>query len=71
MATITSTDNLFASATIRGVEFFSYAGSGISCLSELIRRVRQQAVNAHGMVTLNVRNASQGWAQTRDFYLGF
>ena len=70
MATISSTDNLFATASIMGQHFFHFTGNGISSLSELISRVRRHPLAPKGMVTLTVRNSSQGWSQSRAFYLG-
>lgn len=70
MATISSSDNLFATASIMGRQFFNYAGCGIESISELISRVRNHPLATKGMVTLTVRNSSQGWSQSRSFYLG-
>ncbi|MDE6300386.1 MAG: hypothetical protein K2M19_01540 [Muribaculaceae bacterium] len=69
MANINATDNLFASATIMGRQVFQFAGSGIGSLGELINRVRNTPGLMSGLVTLTVRNTSQGWSQSRDFYL--
>lgn len=70
MATIHTTDTLFASATMMGRQVFNFAGSGISSLAELINKVRTAPGVMAGLVTLTVRNTSQGWSQSRDFYLG-
>lgn len=69
MATISSSDNLFASASIMGEQIFNFVGSGISSLGELISQVRRSPQAKTGMVTLTVRNSSQGWSQSRAFYL--
>lgn len=69
MATIHASDTLFASATIMGRQVFNFAGSGIESLSDLINKVRSAPGMITGLVTLIVRNSSQGWSQSRDFYL--
>lgn len=68
MATISSSDNLFASASIMGEQIFNFCGNGIMSISDLINRVRATS-SRRGMVTLTVRNTSQGWSQSRAFYL--
>ena len=69
MATITSDDNLFATAYMRGIEFFSISGSGFSGLGEIIEKIRHHAGANRGMVTENVRNATRGWSQSSSVYL--
>jgi len=69
MATISSSDILFATASVMGKQFFNFCGTGISSLGELIGRVRNES-NCRGMVTLTIRNTSQGWSQSKAFYLG-
>ncbi|MDE7467531.1 MAG: hypothetical protein K2M61_04170 [Muribaculaceae bacterium] len=68
MANINTTDNLFASATMMGRQVFQFAGSGISSLNDIITRLRSTPGIA-GLITLTVRNASQGWSQSRQYYL--
>lgn len=70
MATISSTDILFATASVMGKQFFNFCGAGISSLAELIGRVRNESACHRGMVTLTIRNTSQGWSQSKAFYLG-
>ncbi len=70
MATISSSDNLFATASMMGEQIFNFAGSGVASLGELIAKVRNAPGARPGMVTLTVRNSSQGWSQSRSFYLG-
>lgn len=68
MATLAPSDYVFATASVHGVEFFNFAGEGIADMSTLIQKVRHHA-DCVGMVTLNVRNTSRGWSQSRNFYL--
>ncbi len=70
MATISSSDNLFASASIMGEQIFNFVGTGVASLGELISKVRNSPMARPGMVTLTIRNSSQGWSQSRAFYLG-
>lgn len=69
MAQILSSDNLFATAYYRGNEVFRFAGSGISSVSDLIMKMRDHATLSAGMVTLNIRNSSQGWSHSRAVYI--
>lgn len=68
MANISTTDRLFISAVSMGQQFYNFAGSGIDSLSEIIELVRNYPATPRGMVTLTVRNASQGWAENKAFY---
>ncbi len=70
MSTISSTDILFATATLMGRQVYVYNGDGISSLAQLMSRVRGAAPGRRGMATLTVRNATRGWSESRDFYLG-
>ena len=70
MATISSSDNLFASASIMGEQIFNFVGTGVASLGELIPKVGNSPMARPGMVTLTIRNSSQGWSQSRAFYLG-
>lgn len=69
MASISNTDNLFISASSMGHQFYNYTGCGISSISEIIRSVRDLPCQPRGMITITVRNASKGWAQTQALYL--
>lgn len=69
MAKISPMDNLFATAYMRGVEFFRFNGTGISSLVELVEKMRDHASASGGMVTLTVRNTSKGWSESRSIYL--
>ena len=68
MATISSSDRLFATASSMGRQFFNFSGS-VSSFDELIARLRSQPDAPRGMITLTVRNSSQGWSQSRAIYL--
>ena len=68
MATISSTDRIFASAWQRGREIFNACGDGFSGFADIVSQLRRGG-NAPGMVTLTVRNSSQGWTRTSSIYL--
>lgn len=68
MANISSTDSLYICATSMGCQFYNYYGNGITSLADIINRVRNTPGAPHGMVMVTVRNASQGWSQSRAFY---
>lgn len=70
MATISSTDNLYATASMMGRQIFDYNGAGVESFGDLVALVRNGAGTLRGLVTMTVRNASQGWMQSRSFYLG-
>ncbi len=69
MAQILSSDNLFATAYYLGNEVFRFSGSGISSVNDLVMIMRDHAMLSAGMVTLNIRNSSQGWSHSRSIYL--
>lgn len=69
MANISHSDILFATATMQGRQFFNFAGRGLDSYGSLIDKVRQEASTLSGLVTLTIRNTTQGWAESRDFYL--
>lgn len=68
MANISSTDSLFISAEVMGQQFYNYMGSGIGSLGDIIAMIRNMPAAPRGMVTLTVRNASQGWSRSSAFY---
>lgn len=69
MATFSSSDTIFASVCQRGREIFSTSGTGFRSMSDIVARVLTGGT-ARGMVTLTVRNSSQGWSRTSAMYLG-
>ncbi len=65
---ISSSDTLFASVTLRGREIFNKCLSGVSAVSEVISDLRSDPTVA-GLVTLRLRNSTQGWTRTQILYL--
>lgn len=68
MATISSSDNLFVSAFSMDRQFFNFIGNGIDSFKSLIAAVRNTPGAPRGMVTVTVRNATQGWSRSQSFY---
>lgn len=69
MARISPDDNLFATVISRGREVFSFQGKGISGFPDLLEKLRDHTPGCGGMVTINVRNSSQGWSHSQAIYL--
>lgn len=65
MKTISCTDIIYATVRRRGMTVASLCLSGIHSLKELICRVREALGGAGGLVTLLLRNGSQGWTDRR------
>ncbi len=61
MGTIHSSDVIFATLIQHGRQIGSYRLSGISSLSDIINDVRNRAARVTGIVTLQLRNGTQGW----------
>ncbi len=63
---ISSTDTIFATVCQRGRQVYSTVGTGFTSMSDVVGRLRGAA---SGMVTLTVRNSSQGWSRTANLYI--
>lgn len=61
MGTIHASDVIFATLIQHGRQIGSFRLSGISSLSEIIDNVRSNAARVPGIVTLQLRNGTQGW----------
>lgn len=60
---INYTDILYVTAICGGMTLISTTMSGISSLGDVFRHLRSQAVAAKGVITLQIRNGTQGWSQ--------
>ena len=69
MKTITLSDIIFARATMMGREIANIRLHGISSMDDLVRRLRAELGSVFGMVTVSIRNLSQGWTQQRALIL--
>lgn len=62
MATIDSNDIIFATVTQRGKDVVSLRMSGMTSFSEIVRRMQTAVTSPLGLVTLRLRNYTQGWS---------
>lgn len=62
MATINPSDILFATITQHGRTITSLQLCGLSTFSDVLKKLRP-TINALGLVTLKLRNSTQGWEQ--------
>ncbi|MDE5838494.1 MAG: hypothetical protein K2K52_06955 [Paramuribaculum sp.] len=69
MATIFTTDILYATVIQRGTTIATLTLSGVSSLAEIINRIKSVVKDSIGMLTVNLRNSTQGWRQQRNIIL--
>lgn len=69
MATILTSDILYATISQRGTTIASLTLSGVSSIAEIINRIKSVVKNTIGMLTINLRNGTQGWRQQRNIIL--
>lgn len=69
MATILSTDVMFATVKQRGNTLATLRLSGMSSLAEIINYIKTVIKDKMGLLTLSLRNCTQGWAQERNIIL--
>lgn len=62
MQTIDYTDVVFATIIQRGRTLYSARISGMSSVAEVMKYLHSAVGKVAGMVTLNLRNSSQGWS---------
>lgn len=63
MTAINHTDLLYVTALSGGVALLSTSISGVSSIGDVFRRIRRMASAFKGVITLKIRNSTQGWAQ--------
>lgn len=61
MATIDSSDIIFATVIQRGMTIASLRLIGINSMADVVRSVRTNIGAATGLTTINLRNGSRGW----------
>ncbi len=69
MASISSTDIIQASATFEGRTVASIVSSGFASVNEVLLAVRHAAGDITGLLSLSLRNASQGWREQRSLFI--
>ncbi len=61
MGTIDRSDIIYATLTQRGTTLGTYRIEGMSSKADVIRHLRSMVKNCLGIVTLSLRNSTQGW----------
>lgn len=69
MNSINSTDRLYLTVMTGRKTLASLSVSGVSSLNEVYRRVIESANGQKGIVTLYLRNSTQGWTQQHTMVL--
>ncbi|MDE5666089.1 MAG: hypothetical protein K2G17_09515 [Duncaniella sp.] len=70
MATaINKTDLLYVTALSSGVTLLSTSLCGAASIGDVFRHVKAQTDDAKGVVTLRIRNSTQGWTQHHNIVL--
>lgn len=67
MKTFSINDVIFARVTMMGQELLNLRISGVTSMSALLQRIRHELGACIGMISLTVRNLSQGWCQTASY----
>ena len=65
MATICSTDTIFATVSYCGSMIANMRISGAESMAHVMNAVRSRVGHVAGLVTVDLRNTSQGWNSRR------
>lgn len=66
---VNSTDLFFATIIQNGRTLARISMSGMTSLADIFRYISRTIDNARGLVTLQLRNYTQGWNQRRSLLL--
>ncbi len=70
MATISLNDVIFATIRLRGTSLATISVSGVTTFAEILSRlISSLSGRVRGLATIELRNASQGWAARRNVML--
>ena len=69
MNIITLNDIIFATATVRGAVAANLRLSGLRSMTEVINAIRHEIGSFTGIITISLRNMTQGWTQQKSLYL--
>lgn len=69
MEKITINDIIFATATIQGRITANIKLSGLSSLADIISAIKRELGSFSGLLTITLRNISQGWTRQRSLYV--
>lgn len=67
MKTINSNDVIFATVTQRGNTLYDGRMSGVSSMPEVMSCLRKALSGVVGVLTLTLRNGTQGWSRRTSF----
>lgn len=70
MATIHFNDHLFVTALQGGTTLASLSSTGFTSFADVLSALRNKIATVAGMVTIRLRNTSQGWNRTQAVYFG-
>ncbi|MDE6581343.1 MAG: hypothetical protein K2K47_02285 [Duncaniella sp.] len=69
MNKITSTDTIFATVIRRGTTCISTRLTGMKSISEVMDYLRKCMSDLAGLITIRLRNASEGWTMSHHIML--
>lgn len=69
LTAINTTDILHITALSSGATLLSTSLSGATSMGDVFRHVKTHAESAKGVVTLRIRNSTQGWMQQHTIVL--
>lgn len=69
MEKISINDIIFATATVRGTIAASLKLSGLKSMADVITAIKKEIGIAGGLMTITLRNMSQGWSKSKAIYL--
>ena len=69
MEKISINDIIFATAKIKGRVTASLRLSGIMSMADIIREIKKEIGSASGLLTISLRNMTQGWSRQKSVYL--
>ncbi len=69
MGKISFNDIIFATATIRGEVAACLRLSGLGSISDVIKAIKGEIGSTNGLLTINLRNMTQGWSGSKAVYM--
>lgn len=69
MEKISINDIIFATATIRGSIAATLRLSGLNSMAEVIAAIKKELGFVGGLLTITLRNMTQGWCWSKSLYL--
>ena len=67
--TINSNDRVFATLSQFGSIIYNVELSGVTSMSDVVRRIRGEVKSVSGLLSLTLRNSSQGWSRSASIML--